>query len=452
MRYFVPLLLGSFLPVLITGCSRTDSAPRAPSTATVIRESTIPKTITPESVEVQPTGAQRKIENAWRAFEDPTAVTARPAPDLTTLAQRSSPETQLPDSSEAFMDLLKLREIADAKDVPILEKILVENLPTGRIHRFAAAQALFSIGTPQAHQILAQHVFAKETHAGQAVGYTSGWDMQEPMRSRYIEKYLLKNLAKDLVVEVEQTPATPQPSGHLNLVVTFRNASDEAFHILDHKSFPGDMLYLRDATGYDMPRIHCRRMCFVQPTYIELKPSQAHRVNVTIDIAAIDSQKELPATTGTLTAVVRESGHFYDIQLPGRFEVLALLEAEPLTDEVRKFFKVGQDWKMWTGRPFQNHSQSTSRFPFHSRPKNNSQDSDDSASRPSGTPTGDIMCHFFCGWRRKVGCVTLVMALAIVGIWIRSFQIHDRLWLQFPTAIQLVYSYQGCLLWQGDRP
>lgn len=35
------------------------------------------------------------------------------------------------------------------------------------------------------------------------------------------------------------------------------------------------------------------------------------------------------------------------------------------------------------------------------------------------------MREFFYGWRRKVGCVTLVMALLFVGAWIRSLNNFD---------------------------
>jgi hypothetical protein len=35
------------------------------------------------------------------------------------------------------------------------------------------------------------------------------------------------------------------------------------------------------------------------------------------------------------------------------------------------------------------------------------------------------MREFFKGWRRKAGCVTLVMALALGGLWVRSFSDYD---------------------------
>ena len=275
-------------------------------------------------------------------------IAARPAPDLTTLARRSSPKTQGEEATESFWDLLKLRETPDAKAVPVLEKILVENGPTTRIHGFAAAEALFCIGTAEAHRILARY---EPADARLAVDYTSHWEMKEPLRSRYIERYLLKNLSKSLVVEVEQVAAPTQPDGRVNLVVSFRNSSDEAFHILDNsRDFPGDMLFLRDAAGQYPSRIHGRTMCKGQQGYIELKPGQVHRVNATIDVTAADDQKKVPRTTGKLIANVPEAGHFFDIATPGRFEILALFEAVPLTDEGRTFLKVDRDWKWWTGR------------------------------------------------------------------------------------------------------
>lgn len=37
------------------------------------------------------------------------------------------------------------------------------------------------------------------------------------------------------------------------------------------------------------------------------------------------------------------------------------------------------------------------------------------------------MRDFFKGWRRKAGCVTLVMAWGLTGMWMRSFVVEDYL-------------------------
>src|SRR5262245_49763245 len=57
----------------------------------------------------------------------PEILAARPAPDLASLARRSAPTVRGPDATDSFWDLLKVREIAYPKAVPVLEEILVEN-------------------------------------------------------------------------------------------------------------------------------------------------------------------------------------------------------------------------------------------------------------------------------------------------------------------------------------
>ena len=35
------------------------------------------------------------------------------------------------------------------------------------------------------------------------------------------------------------------------------------------------------------------------------------------------------------------------------------------------------------------------------------------------------MSDFFCGWRRKAGCVTLALALTLMALWLRSIHTKD---------------------------
>lgn len=46
------------------------------------------------------------------------------------------------------------------------------------------------------------------------------------------------------------------------------------------------------------------------------------------------------------------------------------------------------------------------------------------------------MSSFFHGWRRKAGCVTLVMALIVMTAWIRSLVVTDSvlIWTDTDTA------------------
>lgn len=49
------------------------------------------------------------------------------------------------------------------------------------------------------------------------------------------------------------------------------------------------------------------------------------------------------------------------------------------------------------------------------------------------------MREFFTGWRRKVGCVALLMACAIVGLWMRSCVFGD--WFSFPAGGRTEYQF-----------
>lgn len=53
------------------------------------------------------------------------------------------------------------------------------------------------------------------------------------------------------------------------------------------------------------------------------------------------------------------------------------------------------------------------------------------------------MREFFHGWRRKVGVVTLVMALVMMALWIRSYVLFDQIFV----LGNLVLSNSGCIVW-----
>jgi hypothetical protein len=53
------------------------------------------------------------------------------------------------------------------------------------------------------------------------------------------------------------------------------------------------------------------------------------------------------------------------------------------------------------------------------------------------------MKEFFCGWRRKAGTVTLVMALAVAGIWMRSRVVCDTLQFKFGGRLHDIVSYSN---------
>ncbi|MDB5348549.1 MAG: hypothetical protein JWP89_6926 [Schlesneria sp.] len=61
------------------------------------------------------------------------------------------------------------------------------------------------------------------------------------------------------------------------------------------------------------------------------------------------------------------------------------------------------------------------------------------------------MREFFRGWRQKVGCVTMVVACFVLGLWMRSLRIRDV--IDFPngpgSCLRLV-SENGRFSWDKD--
>jgi hypothetical protein len=57
------------------------------------------------------------------------------------------------------------------------------------------------------------------------------------------------------------------------------------------------------------------------------------------------------------------------------------------------------------------------------------------------------MHAFFRGWKRKVGCVTLMMSCALLGAWIRSYTLADVYGITVADRHHQFCSFHGNLAW-----
>lgn len=55
------------------------------------------------------------------------------------------------------------------------------------------------------------------------------------------------------------------------------------------------------------------------------------------------------------------------------------------------------------------------------------------------------MREFFNGWRRKVGCVVLVMACGLTSAWVRSKHTQDAVCFRLANRGQVLYSASGSI-------
>lgn len=69
------------------------------------------------------------------------------------------------------------------------------------------------------------------------------------------------------------------------------------------------------------------------------------------------------------------------------------------------------------------------------------------------------MFTFFRGWQRKAGVITLLMALALLGLWMRSHVVTDQLWkeppdsddVRFGTSGGSIYWIRQTIWWEKPR-
>lgn len=61
---------------------------------------------------------------------------------------------------------------------------------------------------------------------------------------------------------------------------------------------------------------------------------------------------------------------------------------------------------------------------------------------------GAIRVHqFFHGWPRKAGCIVLLIAMALMGCWVRSRVVRDWLTITFRGEVHDVISFNGRIHW-----
>ncbi|MGB2809140.1 MAG: hypothetical protein WBC22_15465 [Sedimentisphaerales bacterium] len=294
--------------------------------------------------------ADNSSKTSKRAETFTEIIAAHPEPDLTDLVDRCKPGVDWEVSRPSFYDLLKLRDVGNSEAVNVLEQVMENNLFGTRIHGFAAAEALFCIDTESAHNVLKKYLYDPRYHSGLGANYTFHWDMSEPKRSEFIRQYHLKNLSKDLKVELESDVNRVNTGQEIELTLTVHNVSKEPFRILDHIAGYGENIYLRNADGLFARRMQTATQCYkMSAKWLELKPGDQRQYKIKLAVLRVSDMKYKSRYVPENTRIYLRDHPFFDfyINQPGKFEIYAMFEAQPLHPERKK--KLGFD-NGWTGR------------------------------------------------------------------------------------------------------
>jgi hypothetical protein len=208
------------------------------------------------------------------------ALTTWPAPDVEHLADQTAPGYKPKAGEDTFRDILKLRETGDAKAVPVLAKIMLEKGYSGNIYGFAAAQALYCIGTPEAHRLLEKHMLDARYNARLGMMYTYHWDMDPSKRDGFIDRYLLRNLSATLDLHLDARSRVEGSVQKIDFIVTLRNESGKAYQMIEEQVFLGELLYFRSKTGRFARAIQTCVYKPLMPKKLKLRPGQTHTYTI----------------------------------------------------------------------------------------------------------------------------------------------------------------------------
>lgn len=238
-----------------------------------------------------------------------------------------------PLTTESFNEILRLRDTGNAKAIPVLEKILSDNIDSTIIHGFAAAQALFYIDTAESHKILSRYLLTEQYHAELGFQYTFGWDMDKTKRNKFIDMYHLRNLSDTLAIHLEAKEHMNKARRYIDFNITLQNISPKTLRIRDKNIYPGFMLYFRSKSGMYTRSFRTRDYEAPSPTWLELKPGQIKQYDITVFIRSIEGKLK-PYHWGISENAkiwAQTKDIVYDILNEGEFEVYAMYQEKPLS-------------------------------------------------------------------------------------------------------------------------
>jgi beta-lactamase regulating signal transducer with metallopeptidase domain/HEAT repeat protein len=253
---------------------------------------------------------------------------------------------------EGFRALLKLRDMGDAAAVPVLEKVLADHVGQTRIHGFAAAQALFRIGTPEAHAALAKYLSMPGFNRPLNLRYLWSWNTPPALRNAFIERYYLSSVGKDLAVSVQASQRKEAPA-EIEFTVTMTNRSGRAMQLYDPDAYLGQMLLLRSADGtfvqstQTVMKYHYRTPWDAE-AYALLAPGAERRYTIKawLVLQAADTFRQFLPEGGGAMLDCRDSAQF--IGRLGKFQVRAMFYAAPMTPAQLDAVKFKAD-DVWSG-------------------------------------------------------------------------------------------------------
>lgn len=247
------------------------------------------------------------------------------AADLATLRERSRPKAANDIATNAFNELLTLRDRPDEAAREVLVQILEDHAQSSQTLRYAAAQALFAIGSDEALRALESQALRPGFDGRRAFDYAFHWDMDPGRRDGFIESCVLRNAGEAPTIELRRRDAADGSPPALAFDVTVRNDLDHPIEILDPAARQGELLVFRAAEGRVAQTIHPGTCEHMGAGSVRLEPGESRSLG--IEVGVIPARDASGAYHGEppegATIAARCGSYYYLLARPGTFDVVA---------------------------------------------------------------------------------------------------------------------------------
>jgi hypothetical protein len=240
------------------------------------------------------------------------------------LAERSRPGSSGERTTDPFRDLLRLRDAPEPGAAEVLAQVVADHEGSSRIHRYAATQALSTIGTKEADELLERCVTVADFDGRLAFDYAFHWDMKPRDRDRYLQRFVLRNVGVAPTLEARAATAAEDAKHWLEVEVVLRNATDREMRLLDPSGCSGRMLVFRSAAGHVERAFYPATCEFMGAGAMTLAPGDS--LTVTIRVSRPEPVHRSMAKMYRLDPdglIATVGSYHFAFAGPGRYEVLA---------------------------------------------------------------------------------------------------------------------------------
>ena len=144
--------------------------------------------------------------------------------------------------------ILHMENIEAEAAIPSLQETLATS---DNIREYAAAQALFCMGTKEAHQILREYVLASDYDILASMGYAFHWDMEESKRDIFLRQYHLRSSSEDISLSLAVAPV-PGRTNTVAFHITLTNTAERPLRLAYPLKHFGACVLLLSPTGHFM--------------------------------------------------------------------------------------------------------------------------------------------------------------------------------------------------------